>query len=123
MRQAMFALGTVGLGLSSAPLFAYATMISPTILPSAIGLTMAIFGGASLAAYQMPKDKMLSYGRPLAGCLIGLIGLQLVGLLSTFLIGPNLFSTLLFRADAYVAIALFTAFVAYDTHVAIRNYE
>ena len=39
--------------------------ISPTILPSAIGISAAIFGGASLVAYSMPKDKMLSAGKML----------------------------------------------------------
>lgn len=66
---------------------------------------------------------MLSAGRVLGGSLLGLIGLQLVGLLAYLVTGPNVLSSLLFRADNYLGIALFSAFVAYDTHVAIKSYE
>ncbi len=119
----MYGLGTIGLGLSAAPLFAYAAMISPSILPSAIGLTTAIFGGASLVAYSMPKDKMLGYGGALFGSLLGLIGLQVIGLLTGVFIGPNALTSMLFTAQNYIGIGLFTAFIAYDTHVAIKMYE
>jgi len=123
LRLAMYGLGTVGLGLGAAPLFAMAGAISPTILPTAIGLTTAIFGGASLLAYKMPKDSMLGYGKVLGGSLLGLIGLQLLGLASTFIIGPNPYTFLLFNAMNYVSVGLFTAFIAYDTHVSIKMYE
>ena len=122
-RLALYGLGLAGLGLSAAPMFAYAYAISPTILPSAIGISAAIFGGASLVAYSMPKDKMLSAGKMLGGSLLGLIGLQLVGLVAFLVTGPNALRSLLFRADNYLGIALFSAFVAYDTHVAIKSYE
>lgn len=92
------------------------------ILPTAIGLTSAIFGGASILAYNMPKDKMLNYGGVLSGSLLGLIGLQLIGLISSLVVGPNAFSSLLFRADSYIGIGLFSAFIAYDTHLAIKMY-
>ena len=123
VRVALFGLGLAGLGLSAAPLFSYAYHMSPHIIPSAIGITAAIFGGASLMAYNMPKDKMLSAGRILGGSLLGLVGLQVVGLLGYLITGPNAFSSLLFRADNYLGILLFSAFVAYDTHVAIKSYE
>ncbi len=116
-------MGVLGLGLSAAPLFMMAQAVSPTILPSAIGITTAIFGGASLIAYNMPKDKMLSYGRLFMGSLIGLIGLQVVGLLSAVFMGPNALSTILFSANNYLGIGLFSALIAYDTHVAIKMYE
>lgn len=122
-RLALYGLGLAGLGLSAAPLFSYAYFTSPHILPSAIGISAAIFGGASLVAYSMPKDKMLSTGRILGGSLLGLIGLQLVGLVSYLITGPNALTSLLFRADNYLGILLFSAFVAYDTHVAIKSYE
>jgi FtsH-binding integral membrane protein len=122
-RLALFGLGLAGLGLSAAPIFAHAMYTAPHILPSAIGISAAIFGGASLVAYSMPKDRMLSAGRILGGSLLGLIGLQLVGLLSFLITGPNAFSSLLFRADNYLGILLFSGFVAYDTHVAIKSYE
>ena len=116
-------MGVLGLGLGASPLFMMAQAMSPAIMPTALGITTAIFGGASLAAYSMPKDKMLGYGRLLSGSLFGLIGLQLVGLLTTMAIGPNAFSSFLFTADNYIGIGLFSALIAYDTHVAIKMYE
>ncbi len=74
-------------------------------------------------AYSMPKDKMLGYGRVLGGSLLGLIGLQIVGILSAVFMGPNPLSTLLFSIDNYIGIGLFTAFIAFDTHLAIKMYE
>jgi FtsH-binding integral membrane protein len=123
LRIGLYTLGIMGLGMTAAPLFAMAASISPSIMPTAIGLTTAIFGGASLAAYNMPKGKMLGYGGVLGGALLGLIGLQVVGLLTSLIMGPNPFSMMLFRADSYIGIGLFTIFIAYDTHVAIKSYE
>lgn len=114
-------MGVMGLGLLAAPLFALVTGTS--IIPTALGITTAIFGGASLMAYSMPKDKMLGFGRVLMGSLLGLIGLQLVGILSAVFMGPNALSLLLFKSSNYIAIGLFSMFIAYDTHVAIKMYE
>ena len=116
-------MGIIGLGLSAAPLIGFANMMNPTILPTALGLTAALFGGASMAAYRMPKDSLLSYGRILGGSLLGLIGLQLVGLGSLYFVGMNPFATMLLNTSTYVSVGLFTAFIAYDTHVAVRMYE
>ena len=123
LRSALYGMGVMGLGLSAAPLLAFASMVSPTIVPTCLGLTTAIFGGASLAAYMMPKDKMLGYGRVLMGSLFGLIGLQLVGLGAAFFMGPNPFSLMLFKSSNYIAVGLFSVFIAYDTHFAIKMYE
>jgi FtsH-binding integral membrane protein len=123
LRIGLYSMGVLGLGLGASPLFMVAQAMSPTIMPTALGITTAIFGGASLAAYSMPKDKMLGFGRVLSGSLLGLIGLQLVGLLTTMAIGPNALSSFLFTADSYIGIGLFSALIAYDTHVAIKMYE
>lgn len=119
----LYGMGIAGLGLSTAPLFMMAQAVSPTILPTALGITTAIFGGASLVAYNMPKDKMLGFGGVLGGSLLGLLGLQLIGLLAAVFTGPNALSTLLFSANNYLGIGLFSALIAYDTHVAIKMYE
>ena len=123
MRKALYGMGIIGLGLSAAPLIGFANMMNPTILPTALGLTAALFGGASMAAYRMPKYSLLSYGRILGGSLLGLIGLQLVGLGSLYFVGMNPFATMLLNTSTYVSVGLFTAFIAYDTHVAVRMYE
>ena len=123
MRKALYGMGIMGLGLSAAPLLQMVSLINPSIVPTALGMTAAIFGGASLVAYRMPKDKMLSYGPVLFGSLMGLIGLQLVGLGAAFFMGPNPFSLMMMKSSSYISVALFTAFIAYDTHFAIKMYE
>lgn len=123
LRIGLYGMGVMGLGLSASPLFMVAQAVSPSILPTAIGITTAIFGGASLIAYNMPKDKMLGFGGVLMGSLFGLLGLQLVGLLATAFTGPNALSAMLFSADNYIGIGLFSALIAYDTHLAIKMYE
>ncbi len=122
-RIGLYGMGVMGLGLGAAPLFMMAQAVSPTIIPTALALTTAIFGGASLVAYNMPKDKMLGMGGVLMGSLLGLIGLQLVGLLAAVFTGPNALSYLLFSANNYLGIGIFSALIAYDTHVAIKMYE
>jgi|JI6StandDraft_1071083.scaffolds.fasta_scaffold148666_1 FtsH-binding integral membrane protein len=123
LRIGLYAMGVMGLGLGAAPLLAFASAINPSIIPTCLGLTAAIFGGASLMAYRMPKDSMLGYGRALTGSLLGLIGLQLVGMGSAFIMGPNPFSMMLLNSSSYLAVGLFSVFVAYDTHFAIKMYE
>lgn len=123
VRSGLYGLGVMGLGLTAAPLLQFASLVSPTIIPTTLGLTAAIFGGASLMAYSMPKDQMLGYGRILGGSLLGLIGLQLAGLGAAFFLGPNPFSLMMMKSSSYLAVGLFTAFIAYDTHFAIKMYE
>lgn len=84
---------------------------------------MGIFGGASAVAYALPKDKMLGYGKIFGGSLLGLIAMNLIGLGSAYFMGPNAFSSLLFTIDNYAGILLFSGLIAYDTHVAIKQYE
>lgn len=122
-RLALYAMGMAGLGLSAAPAIAYSTMVSPTIVPTCMAITAAIFGGASLVAYNTPAHKMAKMGPILFGSLLGLIGMQIVGLLGTLIVGPNMLSTMMFRADTYLGILLFTGFIAYDTFAAVKNYE
>lgn len=119
----MYGIGVMGLGLSLAPLLGWVAAVSPSVIPTALGLTGAIFGGASLMAYRMPKDSMLKWGGVLGGSLLGLVGLQLIGLASTLIVGPNPFSMVLFNSMNYVTVGLFGVFVAYDTHLAINMYE
>jgi FtsH-binding integral membrane protein len=118
----LYSLGVLSLGLSASPLFAYMQMLNTSIIPTSLGLTLGIFGGASAMAYAMPKDKMLGYGRIFTGSLLGLIAMQLVGLGSAYFMGPNALSSLLFTIDNYAGILLFAGLIGYDTHVAIKQY-
>jgi len=74
-RLGLYGLGIGCLGLTAAPLFAHYAMINPAILPTAIGLSAAIFASASAYAYTRPKDSLLTWGSSLYSGLIGLIGL------------------------------------------------
>lgn len=123
LRSALYGVGIMGLGMGAAPLFGMAAAISPTILPTCLGLTAALFGGASLVAYRMPKDSLLGMGRAMMGSLIGLICLQLAGLGSSIFFGPNPFSMMMLSSTSYLAVGLFTVMIAYDTHVAVKMYE
>lgn len=122
-RILVYSMGIASIGLSASPLFLLVQSMAPSILPSAIGITAGIFGGASAFAYMLPKDKMLGYGKILTGSLLGLICMQLVGLGSMLFVGPNALSSLLFSFDNYAGILLFSGLIAYDTHVAIKSYE
>ncbi|EAR82409.1 inhibitor of apoptosis-promoting Bax1 protein (macronuclear) [Tetrahymena thermophila SB210] len=123
MRLGLYSLGMAGLGLSSSVLFGSLHMINPAILPLSIGITGAVFGSASLYALYKPKDSLLSWGSSLYAGLFGMIGLQLAGALTQLFMGPNLFTFMCHRADCFIGVGLFTAMVAYDTHVAIKQYE
>lgn len=112
-----------GLGLSSSVLFGALNLVNPAILPLSIGITGAVFGSASLYALYKPKGSLLGLGSSLYAGLFGLIGLQIAGLLTQLCIGPNMFSFMCHRADTFIGVGIFTAFVAYDTHVAIQQYE
>jgi FtsH-binding integral membrane protein len=115
----MYSTGIAALGLSTSPLFGMVLATNPSIITASVGLTMGIFGGASLVAYRLPSHKVLGYGRILMGSLIGLIGMQIIGLCSLAIMGPNSLSMLLFSAQNYLGIELFTALIGYDTHVAM----
>lgn len=97
--------------------------MNPVILPTAVVLSTGIFASASAFAYSRPKGSLLSWGSSLYAGLIGIIGLNLVGLITQLVIGPNMFSFMCHRADTYIGLGIFTAMVAYDTHVAIQAYE
>lgn len=56
-------------------------------LPLTMGITSAIFGGASLVGLLMPRGFMVGYGSVLTGGLLGLIGLNLTGLLAAKYLG------------------------------------
>jgi FtsH-binding integral membrane protein len=76
-RIILYTLGTLGLGMSISPLF---NEINPELIASALAITGGLFGGASLVAYSLPKNKLFSYRHTLQGALLGLCGMQLVSL-------------------------------------------
>lgn len=99
------------------------TAANSSIIPAAMGLTTMIFGGASFYALRSPKEKLLGWGPALYTGVIGLVGLQLIGGLSFLAMGPNALTMMLMKADIYVGLGIFTGLVAYDTQLAIKQYE
>lgn len=110
-----------GMSACTAPMVG---MVSPGVLPLATGLSIATMGGASLFAYMRPSGSLLKYQAPLFGGLVGLIGVGLTGIASTYFLGPHhILSQVLMDVNTYGGIVLFTGITAYDTHLAIKLYE
>lgn len=97
--------------------------ISAIILPLSMGITVAMFGGASLIGLMMPKGAMLGYGNVLLGGMVGLIALNLGGIILGKYTGYTVFAETLMTMESYVGIGLFNLMLMYDTHLAIARYE
>jgi len=109
-----------GFGLSLSPIV---SMTPPTIISSAICLSFLTMAGASLFAYKCKSGSLLKYGPALTGGLFGLIGLQILGLGSYLIIGPNVLYESIHNLDTYGGIVLFSGLTAYNTHEAIEMYK
>jgi len=122
-RKASYAAIFTGMGMSLSPLIMMADIMSPVIIPMSIALTAFTFGGASLYAYNKPLGSFDKFRGILTGGLFGIIGMSLVSLGSYLIMGPNPLSYALMRIEPYIALGLFSGFIAYDTHQAIENYK
>lgn len=122
-RLAIYGVGCLSLGFSASPLFYSINEISMNILPLTMGVSAAIFGGASLLGLILPRGFMLGYGSVLMGGIIGLIGLNFSGLLAAKFLGMHTFAATLLTIEAYCGIVLFSAMLVYDTHSAIKRYK
>ncbi len=109
--------------LMISPLIAMAHTLNPMIVPAAAGITGLIMSGASLYAYKKPNGSLLSWQAPLAGCVVGLIGMGLVGIGSHLIMGPNLLSSVLMSVEPYIGICIFSLLTASDTQKAIALYQ
>ena len=98
-------IGTMSLSL--APII---TMVEMPIIYDALIASAGIMGGLGMVAYNAPSEQFLSWGGPLA---IGLGGMLGVSLLSMFYPG----SPALYNIYMYGGLALFSAFVLYDTQM------
>ena len=107
-------------GLIMAPLVGHYLIMNPLI---ALGLFHTVMYVSFYYVFTRPKDSLLWLGGPLKGVLVSMIGIQLLSLGVSWTYGPNMFSIMAYRADVYLGTGLFTAFVAYDTQVAIKDYE
>jgi len=102
-------------GMTFVPLIYMAMHMNPIIVPMAFGGATAMFLGMTAAALVAPAGSMLRLGTPLFGGLMGMLGLSV---LQMFYPIPLVHSLLL-----YGGLGLFAVFTAYDTQVAIKDYE
>ncbi len=119
----MFGIGCIAMGLSASPLFLSIQEVSTAILPMTMGVTAAIFGGASLMGLILPRTMMLGYGGALGGSFLGILGLNATGVLAAKYLGITIFASTLTTAEAYFGIGMFSLMIIYDTHQAIKRYE
>ena len=123
LRQLSFWTIVGGMGLSAAPMASMIYEISPSILPAATVMSLAVMGGASAYAYTTTKP-IETWGPALYGGLVGLIGVGALGMLDGIVFGPqSLMYQMLFDINTYGGIVLFTGLTAYDTRVLLDNYK
>lgn len=121
LRSFFYFLSIGGITLTTSPILAYANLTG-ILLPSML-YTSLIFGGATYYAKTKKVGELNSMGPALYGGLTGLVGCGLVGIGSTLIFGPNIFSIFTHSIDLYAGIPLFAGFIAYDTHKTIEMYN
>jgi len=120
-RQLAFSAIVIGTGVSLSPLLA--VLNDPSTILLAMGLTVTMMGGSSLYALKKPLGQFKSWEANLVGGLFGIIGMNLISILTYSFIGPNVFSFACSRLDLYLGIVLFSAFQAYDTQFAVEAFR
>lgn len=122
-RKFAFASIITGSTVATAPFMGYLAMASPGTIPVAAGSALMVMGGASLYAMKKPIGQFKLWESTLTGGLFALIGMNIASLVTGMIIGPNAFSYACHQIDLYAGLALFSAFQAYDTHLAIEDYQ
>jgi len=122
-RLAAFSAIIAGSGVMLSPFMQSLLFYNPAIIPMAAGLSVLTMGGASLYAMYKPLGQFKAWESTLYGGLVGLIGMNVISLLTAAVIGPNIFSLACSRVDMYVGLGLFTAFQAVDTQLAVQAYK
>jgi Bax inhibitor 1 len=90
--------------------------MDPLLVPMALGASSGIFVGATAFSMFAPEGKLLSWGGPLFGGCLVMIGCQVVNMIW----GPI---PALQSLSLYGGLVLFTAFVAYDTQQILDDYK
>ena len=92
------------------PAISLAMMQAPYILPLSLFLTVGTFGGASLYAMSQPIGSFNKWGGTLMGILVSCLLMNLAGIGSMWMWGPNMFSKMVFSIYPYIGVGLFSAF-------------
>ena len=120
LRAGLFAAFTGLSGLSLAPLLMVAMKVSPAIVPQALVYTTALFGVMTGLSLMAKPGATLRWGVPLGG---GLLLLMATGVGAMFVPVTSAWYPLLHSFQLYGGLALFTAYIAYDTQKMIDEYE
>lgn len=112
MRQNLFLGAAAMMGIGLGPILAAAAM--PTIL-LALGGTGAIMAGFSLAALKAPSSSYLKFRGLMLGAIFALLGAALLGLVGPALGVPASILAGLKSFSLYGGLAIFGAFIAFDT--------
>jgi len=105
------------------PLVAKCIALSPTIIPAAAASALLVMAGSTAYAYSKPQGEFRAWRAGLYGGLGALISMNVMGLLSFMIMGPNMFWLATRSVDTYAGIALFTAFQIHDTQNAIDEFN
>ena len=114
LRAGLFAAFTGLSGMSIAPLCYMALKMSPAIVPQALAITTGLFGTLTALSLWAKPGGTLRWGVPLGG---GLLVLMACGIGSMFVPVTSAWYPLLHSVNLYGGLALFTAYIAYDTQV------
>lgn len=120
MRAGLFAAFTGLAGMSMAPLLFVAMKVAPMAVPQALLITTGLFGTMTALSLFAKPGAALRLGVPLGG---GLIVLMLTGVAGMFVPVTSAWYPLLHNIYLYGGLALFTAYIAYDTQNMIAEYE
>jgi len=120
LRAGMFAAFTGLSGVAIAPLMMIALKVNPILVPQALVLTTGLFASMTGLSLMAKPGATLRWGVPLGG---GLLLLMATGLGSMFVPVTSAWYPLLHSFQLYGGLALFTAYIAYDTQKMIDEYE
>jgi FtsH-binding integral membrane protein len=107
-------------GMSVGPMIAMATAINPMLVPTALGATGLVFGGATMAALFTKSGSFLRFGAPMMGCTLAMAA---CGIGMFFVPATSALYPVLHNVYLYGGLMLGSAFVAYDTQRIIQDYK
>lgn len=115
-RRRLFAGAALSQGLLVAPLVRVALALHPGVLFTAFGATACVFACFSAAALLSPRRSYLYLGGLLSSVLTTFMWMRL----AIWVFGSG---ALLYQAELYGGLAVFSAYVVYDTQVIVERAE
>lgn len=113
---------SVSNGITLTPLVLMSFAIEPLIFPIALTATLATFGGATYYALRQTNLDAIKWQAPLMGCVVGLIGTNIMTLIASLCGFTNFANTIDFGATI-VSTGVFTGLIVADTQMAINDYK